>query len=116
MIRHTETTPKDISQMQLELIWTSIETAYEEEWRIDANGDVTLTVDEDMLIRILDDNPSISATLGALEEHNPENEKWEWVGVPEHLFGTYTIKGVYDASQRFLWRGERTYFFVQEGF
>jgi hypothetical protein len=103
-------------QRELDTMWVMIENSYPEDWRVEANGDMTLEVDEDMLNRVLEDHPEIAELdLETYEMHNPENECYEWVNYPEHLIGTYTIKGVYNAAQVYV-NHQRHYFFTQEGF
>lgn len=118
-MRHTTIIPEEAStfyaEQQLDAMWLLIENSYEEDWHVEANGDLTLEVDADMLTRVLEDNPEVAArSFSAHEEHNPENERYEWVNLPEHLCGTYTIKGVYNAKQQRL-DVLREYFFTQEG-
>lgn len=114
-------------QPQLEAMWKLIEDHYEEDWRVDLNGDVLLVVDSDFLHRILEDCASYSQevwndfekTTGVREEHNPEAQRWEWVNVPEHLQGTYYIRGIYRPEDMRLMAAalqKREYFFVQEGY
>lgn len=118
-MRETTVTPAEAGykhQQQLDDMWTLIENNYDEDWRVEANGALTLTVDYEMMSRVLSDHPQIVLeAFKAKEDHNPEYQKWEWVNFPEHLLGTYVITGVYDANQRFI-NHARRYYFVQEGF
>lgn len=106
------------SQMKLDTMWLLIENSYTEDWRIEANGDVELTVDNDLLHRIAEDNREVfEQTFGSRDEHNEETRNYEWLDLPEELQGLYIIRGIYDANQRFISRDQNlTYFFVQEGF
>lgn len=117
MSRNTQITPEEANdpllQAELDKLWDFIENKYEDEWRVEFNGTMSLQVTEGLLERILRDNP-IEASLhfGAHEEHNPENERYEWSGFPEHLTGLYSITGVY-SNHYTLVDGPREYFFEQ---
>jgi hypothetical protein len=102
-------------QEKLDKFWDWIEgmPVTDEMWKVEANGDMVLVVDEATMIEILEDD------MGKAYEdfgpyHMTDRETGEDViyGIPFYLLGTYTIKGVYDASQRLV-DGERTYFFTQ---
>jgi len=93
MTRKTETASKT-SQYFLDTFWGLIEDHYEEEWRVQADGSMILTVDSDMFERVIQDNYA------------------QMLPRPENLIGEYIIKGVYDANQRLV-DGDRTYFFIQ---
>jgi len=119
MIRKTNVEPKTLGhdwgylQTRLDHFWTLIENHYEEEWRVQANGDLTLTVDSDMLERVLKDNYAQSwLAFGTFNGGQTAEGKKFLLHRPENLIGEYVIKGVYDASQRLV-NGERTYFFTQ---
>lgn len=119
MIRKTDVEPKTLGhdwgylQTRLDHFWTLIENDYEEEWRIAANGDLTLEVSSEMLEQILKDNYAQSwLAFGTYSGGKTAEGKKFLVNRPEQLIGTYIIKGVYDARQRLV-NGERTYFFVQ---
>ena len=118
MSRHTYCVPAAYThdrdfQKDLNYLWRLIENKYEEDWRVAFNGDLILQVDEAFMERVLRDNPAeASLYFGAHEEHNPENERYEWSDFPEHLEGEYIITGVYDVSQRLV-NGNRSYYFVQ---
>lgn len=103
------------TQAKLDKFWDWIEgmPVTDEMWKVEANGDMTLEVDEATLVEILsDDSNKAYEDFDAYEEHSPEAAAWEWHDLPYDLLGTYIIKGVYDASQRLV-DGERSYFFVQ---
>ena len=118
-MRETTVTPAEVGykyQQQLDAFWNLIENNYEEDWRVEANGDLILEVDADFIEQVCAVNPQIVfEAFKAYEMHNPEYEKWEWINLPEQLCGTYIIKGVYDENQRFI-NHARRYFFTQEGF
>ena len=116
-MRHTTVTPEgSVPQTQLDRFWDLIETNYAEDWRWDYDGSVLLEVDDAMLRRICADHPEAAELdFETYEMHNPESERWEWVNLPEHLTGTYIIKGIYNAKQQRL-DVQREYFFTQEGF
>jgi hypothetical protein len=102
-------------QHKVDKFWDWIEGRYQtdELWRVAANGDMILEVDEALLVKLLgDDGTKAYEDFDAYEEHSPEAAAWEWHDLPYDLLGTYIIKGVYDASQRLV-DGERSYFFVQ---
>ena len=103
-MRYTETTGKaSLNSMRaqdtLDQLWNLIEDKYDEEWRVDSNGEVLLVVDDVLLERIIADNPNITA----------------WTNYP---LGTFIIKGIYAPDLSYI-PGDytkREYFFVQEGF
>ena len=120
MTRKTETTQIRMhpmaSQFELDKFWDWIDgtPATDEMWRVEANGDMTLVVDGETLAEILEDDITKAYndfdTYTMQDRETGENEIY---GLPFELCGTYTIKGVYDASQRLV-DGERTYYFSQE--
>lgn len=107
------------AQEKLNTFWNLIENHYDEDWRVDANGDITLEVDDAMLERILSDNISIAwYKFGAFRGGLTGEGVRFWLSRPEYLKGTYTIKGIYAPDLSYV-KGDfqtRTYFFVQEGF
>ena len=120
-MRHTETTGENYlaaKQDKLDIFWTLIEDRYEEDWRVDPNGDITLEVDSDLLERILSDNYATAwYAFGAWAGGYKDGKKF-LLDRPEWLKGTYTIKGIYAPDLSYV-KGDyqnRTYFFVQEGF
>lgn len=118
MIRKTFVVPAALSidwhfQKQVSNFWDLIENNFEEEWHVQANGDLILTVDDAMLERILSDNVARAwFDHGSFGGGQTAEGKRYFLRRPESLKGEYIIKGVYDASQRLV-NGERTYFFVQ---
>lgn len=119
MIRKTHTTKNSTdslpSQHELDKFWDWLE-AYpvEEMWRVQANGDMVLVVDEYVLTKILfDDQTKAYEDFEVFEERERETGAWVVHNLPYQLCGTYTIKGVYAANQKLV-DGERTYFFSQE--
>jgi hypothetical protein len=120
-MRHTEVTPEEALidapadlLDKLDRFWDLIEDHYEEEWRMEYSGIINLRVDDKLLERILRDNPSRAEKyFGAIEQHNPEYQKYEWVNFPEYLIGLYSIEGVYN-ERHALVDGPRSYFFDQE--
>jgi hypothetical protein len=108
-------TSDGLFQRTIDKFWPLIENHYEEEWRVQHNGDLILTVDSDMLERVLQDNYAeawikFGSFAGGMKE-GPKFERF-MLQRPENLIGEYIIKGVYDASQRLV-NGEREYFFLQ---
>jgi hypothetical protein len=102
-------------QGQLDKFWPFIENHYEEEWRVQANGDLILTVDDAMLERVLQDNYAEAwakfGTYGGGMKPGPKFERF-MLHRPEHLQGDYIIRGIYNLSQRLV-NGPREYFFIQ---
>lgn len=104
------------SQFILDTFWGWIEgmPVTDEMWRVEANGDMVLVVDEETMIEILEDDMAKAYndfdTFTIQDRETGENELH---GLPYQLCGTYTIKGVYDEFNRYV-DGERTYFFSQE--
>lgn len=104
------------AQEKLDVFWNLIEDKYEEDWRTDYNGDVVLDVDDAMLEKILHDNTATawyefgSHAGGQKELNGPKH----FLSRPEHLKGTYIIRGIYDA-RGYMQHTRREYRFVQEG-
>lgn len=116
-MRKTATTDGgQITQEALDAFWNLIEDKFDEDWRVDSNGDVILGVDETMLVRILASNPTVALMeFGAYEDRNAEGYWWEWYNLPESLLGTYTIQGIYAPDLSYI-KGDyqtRTYYFEQ---
>jgi len=114
-MRTTNVTPEETAPRQedLDVMWGFIENHYEEEWRVEANGDLTLEVDGELLEEILSDNYAeawfkFGTWAGG---RNAEGESF-LLDMPLRLIGEYIIKGVYNANQRLV-NGEREYFFLQ---
>ena len=104
------------AQNVFEAFWGWIEGTpqTDEMWRVEANGDMVLVVDEETMIEILQDD--MAKAYNDFDCHSVQDRETgenELYGLPYELCGTYTIKGVYDASQRLV-DGERTYFFSTE--
>jgi len=120
-MRETNVTPKFannsvVLQEKLHTMWLLIEDMYPEEWCREANGDITLEVDDAMLERILKDNVATAwYQFGSNAGGMREDGSRFFLRRPEHLKGTYTIKGIYDENQRFI-NHARRYFFTQEGY
>lgn len=115
-IAYRETGKTVPAQNVFEAFWGWIEgTPHTDEmWRVEANGDMVLVVDEETMIEILEDDMAKAYndfdTFTTRDRETGENELH---GLPYELCGTYTIRGVYDANQRLV-DGERTYFFSTE--
>ena len=100
-------------QEKLDKFWNLIEDMYEEEWRVQGDGSMILTVDSAMLERILKDNVATAwYAFGSFGGGQTEAGERFMIHRPEYLIGEYIIKGVYDASQRLV-DGPREYFFIQ---
>lgn len=108
-------------QDQLNKFWNLIEDKYDEDWRVDSNGDLILEVDDNMLERILQDNYAPAwynfGAYGGGMKPGPKFERY-MLNRPEHLKGLYIIKGIYTPHLMFVPVGQqkREYFFVQEGY
>lgn len=120
MTRRTYTTKNSTdalpSQFELDKFWDWIEgmPVTDEMWRVDANGDMTLVVDEETMIEILSDD--MAKAYNDFDYHivqDRETGETEHYGLPYQLCGTYTIKGVYNEKQELV-DEDRTYFFSQE--
>jgi hypothetical protein len=121
-MRQTITTGNAYSQYfrqeKLDTFWDLIEDRYEEDWRVDQNGDVTLVVDDALLERILTENYYVAwYAFGTWSGSDKDGKKF-LLDRPEFLKGTYVIKGIYAPDLSYV-KGDyqtRTYFFIQEGF
>ena len=115
VITYRETGSAVPAQGVFDTFWNWIEgmPVTDEMWRVEANGDMVLVVDEDTLTEILkDDLTKAYEDFDTYEVHDEEARAYIVQDLPYFLLGTYTIKGVYDANQRLV-DGERTYFFIQ---
>ena len=121
-MRHTEL-PEEVgdnsylklnTQGKLDAFWNFIENHFEEDWKIAFNGDVILTVDDEFLEEILTANYAEAyLKFGTWRGgRNAEGESF-LLDMPLYLRGTYIIKGIYNANQKFI-NGTRTYFFEPE--
>lgn len=105
-------TDSDSTQRNLDAFWNLIENHYEEDWHIEANGDLVFTVDSKVLENVLADNYATAwYKYGTFMGGEKDGVKF-LLNRPEWLIGTYVIKGVYDATQRLV-NGARTYHFIQ---
>jgi hypothetical protein len=120
-MRHTEL-PEEISdffplisaQEKMDAFWELIENHYEEEWRVEISGAVSLLVDDHMLERVLHDNVAVAwfkfgSNLGGWDE----NDRRYFTSRPEWLKGLWSIEGIYNDKQAYV-GGERTYHFEPE--
>ena len=123
-MRHTTVTPEGTftsvrAQENLDVMWNLIEDNYPEEWRLDSNGDVLLEVDDAMLERILMANYRLAYyEFGTYRGGQTPEGKRFLLRRPEHLKGTYIIKGIYTEDFQLVFSDykHREYFFVAEGF
>ncbi len=120
-MRKTNVDPKTLGhdwpslQDSLDKFWNLIEDKYEEEWRVEYNGDMILVVDGEFMEQILMENYaqawlSFGTWAGG---RNAEGESF-LLDMPLHLMGEYIIKGVYNERQALV-DGPRSYFFEPEG-
>jgi hypothetical protein len=123
-MRHTEVPEEAENRAYLELgstqanmdaFWELIENHYEEEWRVEISGIISLEVDDAMLERILHDNVAVAwyqfgSNAGGMDEHGNRS----FVGRPEWLKGLWSIEGVYNNKMAYV-GGPRTYAFEPEG-
>lgn len=104
-------------QDKLDTFWNLIENHYEEDWRVDYNGDLILEVDGEFLEEILTENYSVAYyAFGTWAGgRNAEGESF-LLGLPLYLKGTYIIKGVYNDKGHWIHTTDqkREYFFIQE--
>jgi hypothetical protein len=121
-MRHTEL-PEEVSRFytnestreKLDAFWELIENHYEDEWRVEISGIVSLVVDDAMLERILHDNVAVAwykfgSNLGGWDE----NDHRYFTSRPEYLKGLWSIEGVYNHKMAYV-GGPRTYAFEPEG-
>lgn len=110
------TTPKKWApwmQRDLEFMWQIIE-GDEENWRMTYDNTSTYVLDEERMVRLFADNGDDAyEAFDASEEHSPEAGAWEWHNLPDHLLGTYTIKGQYSGLGYFIPEGNITYHFSE---
>jgi hypothetical protein len=100
-------------QAQLDKFWPFIENHYEEEWHVQANGDLILTVDGEFMEQVLMENYAEAwLKFGTFSGGRTAEGESFLLHMPTHLMGEYIIKGVYNASQRLV-NGPREYFFIQ---
>lgn len=119
-MRTTAVTPQEdnspLLQTKLDQMWTLLEDHYDEEWSVEADGTIYLVLDAEMLEQVLDDNTADAWYMfGAFHGGQTQDGERFFVHRPEYLKGRYSIKGVYDASQRLV-DGARTYFFTKGEF
>lgn len=120
MTRKTETQIKypqsAPTQLELDKFWDWIEETpfTDEDWKVEANGDMILTVDEEYLTKLLfDDENKAYDQFNVWEERESDTGAWVVSNLPEQLIGVYTIKGVYNAKQELV-DGERAYHYSDE--
>lgn len=100
-------------QYNSEKFWDWIEGMpfTDEDWKVDANGDMVLVVTEEYLTKLLlDDENKAYDAYGIWEERESDTGAWVVHNLPEYLCGTYRIKGVYNDKQELI-DGERTYWY-----
>lgn len=120
MIRKTNTTQVGTrplpSQLELDKFWGWIDGTpqTDEMWRVQANGDMVLVVDEETLVGILEDDMNKAhEDFDTFTMRDNETGEWDLYQLPYNLLGTYTIRGIYNDKQELV-SGEVTYFFSQE--
>jgi hypothetical protein len=120
-MRHTEL-PEEVSRFytnestreKLDAFWELIENHYEDEWRIEISGIVSLVVDDAMLERVLNDNIAVAwYTFGSNKGGWDENNRRYFTSRPEYLKGLWSIEGVYNHKMAYV-GGPRTYAFEPE--
>lgn len=120
-MRHTELPEeapafyRNLYMEKIDMFWNLIENSYEDEWRVEYSGAVSLVVDDAMLERILSDNVAVAwFTFGSNRGgETPEGVKY-FLSRPEWLKGLWSITGIYNERQTLV-DGERSYFFEPEG-
>lgn len=104
------------SQRELDTFWNWIDgtPATDELWKVEANGDMVLVVDEETLTSILfEDETKAYEDFEVFEEREADTGAWVVHNLPYELLGTYTVRGVYNAKQELVTE-DVTYFFSQE--
>lgn len=117
-MRHTETPEEGNPHFQLstyqdlmDAFWELIENHYEDEWRVEIGGAMTLVVDDRMLERILNDNVAVAwFKFGSNKGGWDENDNRYFTSRPEWLLGLWSIEGVYSKNLAYV-GGPRTYHF-----
>lgn len=101
-------------QEKLDAFWELIENHYEEEWRVEISGAVSLVVDDKMLERILHDNVAVAwFKFGSNMGGETEDGVRYFTSRPEYLKGLWSIEGIYNSRQAYV-GSTRTYFFEPE--
>ena len=120
MIRTTHVTYQQTgmavpNQAQFDTFWNWLESsAVEEMWSVDSTGAMSVTVNEETMIEILEDDMAKAYNdFDCYSIQDRETGENELYGLPYELCGTYTIVGVYNWKQELV-DGERTYYFSQE--
>ena len=98
-------------QEAMDAFWELIENHYEEEWRVEIGGAMTLIVDDYMLERVLNDNIAVAwfkfgTNKGGVDKHGLAS----FTNRPEWLKGLWSITGVYSKTLAYV-GGPRSYHF-----
>ena len=102
-------------QAKLEKMWQILESD-EEIWRMTETNEQVCVLDWETMDEVFSRNwVDAREAFDTYDEHNPETLRYEWHNRPEELIGTYTIKGQYTISGRFLPNAVVGYYF-SEGF
>lgn len=109
--RKTATDSK-VNTRDLDYVWAAIEEAFEEDWRVEADGTLVFELTEERLEALCANEDDFQEWFEYREYRESDTGAWVTVNVPYRVLGFYRIKGVYDASQ-YLIDGERTYYFEQ---
>jgi hypothetical protein len=99
--------------VQFDKLWNWIEGMpfTDEDWKVDANGDMVLVVTEEYLTKLLfDDENKAYEDFNVWEERESDTGAYVVHNLPDYLCGTYRIRGVYNDKQELI-DGERTYFY-----
>jgi hypothetical protein len=99
--------------VQFDKLWNWIEGMpfTDEDWKVDANGDMVLVVTEEYLTKLLvDDENKASDHSPVRDERESDTGAYVVHNLPDYLCGTYRIRGVYNDKQELI-DGERTYFY-----
>lgn len=101
-------------QEALDAMWTLLENRAEDVFRMTALNEQVCVLDEDLLGQLMALEPAYFAqNYGSIEEHNPENRRYEWIGVPDYLLGTYTIRGRYTVGGTLIENAKPAYYFSE---
>lgn len=102
-------------QDALEAMWTLLERRAEDVFKLNEYHVEACVLDEDLLSQLMALEPDFFREhFDCTEEHDPEEQAYIWVNVPDYLLGTYTRKGTYDSRGRLIENPTHTYFFSED--
>lgn len=102
-------------QEALDAMWVLLENRSEDLFRMTELNEEVCVLDEDVLQQLVTLEPDYFLEhFGSYEEHDAENQRYEWRNLPDYLVGTYIIRGHYSTSGHLLSNPKLTYFFSEE--